>query len=439
MAAPIRMAFAALQASGIPAVVLRGYLPIDDLARSTDIDLYVPSGHEGRVAQALISAGWYRRRDQTGRHPHVFFDNFDIPGRLSTTIDVVTDLAFGPRLLTLRNAAGILEDRETQDGVPVPHRWLALFVFGLHVVFDKGSRSPANLARGAALWARCSAQMGEAEHLERVFGAPARRWTEAAGPWLAGGAGDQDALTAAAATLPGLAPRIARAFFDRWRVQWALRRARPFRVAVVGMDGSGKSTMIGEATALPSGLPVGGAYLGYNQFTTRTFKWILATLERWKERHPGRSLRVRLLDQLRSLWWPVELYARMRRAEWWRSIVFYDRYPFPAYERDDRPTTLPGRVMNLYERLWTKLLPAPDFLLLCDGDPHVLWNRKREYSFEEYERAHARLKRLYADFPGPKALLRTDRSLAETCADLPTLLRSATNLRDRVREGAATQ
>lgn len=432
VATPIRAAFEALQRNNIPAVVLRGYLPIDDLARSTDIDLFVRAEHRLRAAQALGAAGWYRRRDQTGRYPHLFLDNFDVPGRLSTTIDLVTGLVFGPRLLTLRNAEGILEGLEAQDGVPVPQPWLALFAFGLHIVIDKGTRSPANVARGAALWVRCSGRMAEADHLERVFGAPARHWTEAAGPWLAGGEADQGALTTAAAALPGIAPRPVRAFFDRWRVRWALRRARPFRVAVVGMDGSGKSTMIGKATALPSGLPVGGAYLGYNQFTTRTFKWILATLERWGASDTDRSLRVRLLDQVRSLWWPVELGARMRRAEWWRSIVLYDRYPFPRYERDDQPTTLPGRVMNLYERLWTKLLPAPDFLLWCDGDPQVLWNRKREYPFDEYQRAHARLTRLYEDFRAPKALLRTDGPLADSLAELPETLRRAPGLRERL-------
>lgn len=432
MPPPIRAAFRALETAGVPAVILRGYLPLSDLARSPDIDVFVPRPHRARAARALAAAGWRPRRHQTGRYPHRFFDSFDVPGRVATTLDLVDDLVFGPRVLGLRHPERLLEGRESADGLPVPDPWLALLAFGLHVVLDKETRSPANAARGAALWSRCIERPAGADRLARAFGERARAWAAGAGPWLAGGAGDAAALRAGAAALPVLVPHPIRGFVDRRRVAWRVRRARPFRIAVLGMDGSGKSTVIERAAQLPSSLPIGTAYLGYNQFTTRGFRWLLARRDHWTARAGDRSVPARVYDVLRALWWPVELRARMRKAEWWRAVVLYDRYPFPAYERENAAPTLLGRVMRAYERLWTAFLPAPDALLLLDGDARVIWSRKREYAFEVYERARERLGRLYDDFRGEKRLLRTDGPLAATLDAVPEILRGSPGLKARV-------
>lgn len=215
---------------------------------------------------------------------------------------------------------------------------------------------------------------------------------------------------------------------------------RPVRVAVLGMDGAGKTTLIGHAVSQPSPLRIGSAYLGHNQFTTQTFRWLLARIEARKANHRADSLSVKLLDKGRALLWPLELYARIRRAERGRAVVFCDRYPFPSYDRDDRPTTLPGHIMAAYERLWNALLRRPDLLLFLDGAPEVIWARKREYPFETFQRGRARCLQLVEGFPGERHVIATDGPLAVSTFAVTEMLRTSAAVRRRLyRRGPAKE
>jgi thymidylate kinase len=435
---PLRDLFDALGAARIPYVVLRGYLPLAELTDSLDIDVYIPRRALPAAAAVLSSRGWLERRHQTGRYPHRFFDNFAAPGRVCTMLDVVTDLCYGDRLYTLAGAEQVLGTTSMVDDVRVPHPWIAQFLFSLHVLLDKDALSEANARRGRELWALCLANADGALLLERGFGATARALTEAFGAWVAAAGGTEGfaLLRRQATALSCLRAQPVRGWLDRWRVRVRNRTRRPFRIAVLGMDGAGKSTMIRHALGLPCPLPIGAGYLGYNEFTTPPFRWMIARLAALAEAGRGDSVQVRVLDKVRALWWPVELYARMRRAERGKAIVLYDRYPFPRYEREEGPTTFPGRVMERFERFWTAVLPQPDALLFCDGEPEVLWRRKQEYPFAVYGRAHARYVRLYQEFRRERHLLRTDQPLPKTLATIPEILRGSLALRRRLyRDG----
>src|SRR5205807_8932100 len=105
---------------------------------------------------------------------------------------------------------------------------------------------------------------------------PARALAVAFGTWAT--AGDTirlGELRRQVLNLKCLRPRRLRAALD-WCRTWVIWRSmRPFRVAVLGMDGSGKSNLIRHALSLPSPLPLGTAYLGYNEFRTPVFKWLI--------------------------------------------------------------------------------------------------------------------------------------------------------------------
>jgi len=335
----------------------------------------------------------------------------------------VDALCYGPARHELRQPELVLTASERVAGVWVPHPWLALFTFALHLLLDKEHLSDANAARGRALWRLCRERAAQASIVADAYGDAAAQLTAAFGDWVHEPAvGEFAALQRRARARSCLRPRRLLALLGRVVRRWRRGWGRPPRFAVVGMDGSGKSTLIEQVRGLDSPLPIGTAYLGHNQYRTRLFREVLEQLERAKRAAPN-GLAVRLWDKARALTWPLELYARMRAAEWGRALVFYDRYPFPDFERDDVPTTLAGHVMHAYERLWTWALPRPDVLWLCDGDPQLLWSRKREYPFEVFELCRQRYHELVRVFPGEHDILRTDGSLQELVAVLPALIR----------------
>ncbi len=432
----IRRLFDRLDAEGIRYVVLRGYLPLEELAESQDIDVYIARRNRRRATGVLARAGWLPRRYQTGRYPHRFYDNFDIPGRICTMLDVVYGLHYGDRLHGLKHPERVLATAQRLDGICVPHPWVALLTFALHVTLDKAMLSEHNALRGRKLWELCSADAGGPALLERDFGSRARAFAEAFG--RSAGSGEQadiDVLARQALALDCLRARPALARVHDFWVRLRRRTMRPLRVVILGLDGSGKTTLVEYARSQPNPLPATSAYLGHNFYLTSSFRWVLERLVKLEAAGKGDGLQVKLLDKLRALLWPLELYARMRKAERGRALVFYDRYPFPAYERDDRPTTIPGHVMHAYERLWTHLLPRPDLLLFLDGDPRTLWSRKREYPFEEYERARARFLRLLEVFPGERCTVATDCALEASKAAVTDALRASTALRRRLYRG----
>lgn len=421
----IRSVFEALDAAAIPYVVLRGYLPAGELRSSTDIDVFIPSAHRRRAEGVINSVGWRPRRSQTGRFPHRFFDRFDVPGRLSTTLDVVYDLVYGTHFHGLSHPNSVTEDPDRVDGVAVPRPWISALIFALHVLLDKRTLSHANRARALALAALCSAGPGGRRLVQDTWGPDAGALTQAFLDAVKMGHDDLEALGAQAAALPCLATRPLTRVLDASRVRLARARARPLRIAVVGMDGSGKSTLITRLSAVPSGLGFGSAYLGENNFLLKPFIAVTALLQRRKARHGPRSMLVRVLSKVRALLLPIELYARMRRAEAWSAIVLYDRYPFPAYDRDHRVATPGAFAMSAYERCWASLLPQPDILWWCDGNPETLWARKREYPFADFQRGHERLQTLYDAFSGAKQVIRTDGALDDTIATAVRLLQHA--------------
>lgn len=426
----VRSVFDALDSSAIPYVVLRGYVPAGELSTSPDIDVFIPASYRRRAEAVIIAAGWHPRRWQTGRFPHRFFDRYDVPGRMSTTLDVVYDIVYGTSFHRLVHATSVTRNPERADGIAVPRPWIAAFIFALHVVLDKRTLSDANHTRAVALAALCVAPAGQ-RLLEEEWGPAAVEFTSAFLETVRSGNRELMPLTTMAAALPCLAPQPLNRIVDGCRVRLVRALAHPLRVAVVGLDGSGKSTLITRLSAVPSGLAFGSAYLGENNFLLRPFIAVTALLQRRKARYGPRSGVVRVLSKIRGLLLPLELYARMRRAEAWSAIVLYDRYPFPAYERM-HPTTTPGALaMRIYERCWGWLLPQPDVLWWCDGDPETVWARKREYPFPEFVRGRERLKTLFDGFRGEKHVVRTDRPVEETIATAVALLQQALEARHR--------
>jgi thymidylate kinase len=434
IAGRLRATFEALNAAGVPYVVLRGFDPLDEMTTSLDIDMFIPAAALAAARPVLEGAGWRCRRTQVGRLPHLFFDCWDAPGGLVRSIDVVTALSFGADACVLRGDAAVVETSVLHEGVRVPSPWMTAFCFALHVLLDKGGLSDANAQRLVRMRARCMADPDGVISLRTSFGDEALALTRDTLDLLdltdARQAMAFAALRARAEMLPVLTARPLLARWHAMQVRWR-QFVRPVaRIAILGIDGSGKSTLVSTATQHGATVRIHNGYLGNNSFRTPPAKWIIAALHTRRSRGETSGLPLRILASLDALWRPFELAARMAIAEHRAEIVLYDR--FPLGQDDGKPTTRWGRVMLAYTRTARAILPQPDLVVLLDGDDHTIWSRKQEMPFDVHVKTQAGYRALLASLPWPTALVRTDGSLSETLDGLRNAMTSCSGIQAKL-------
>jgi thymidylate kinase len=177
-----------------------------------------------------------------------------------------------------------------------------------------------------------------------------------------------------------------------WR-RW-LRPAGLF-VAVLGPDGSGKSTLIRELPAV-----LGGAFRRSDAFHLRPRLLLAGKGEKATEDPHGRFPRSGPASFLKLLYLLLDCslgyLLRVRPRLACSSLVLFDRYfpdllADPLRYRHGGPTAL--------TRLVSRLVPRPDLTLVLDVPIERLRERKREVSLAEARRQRAAYRTLAAELP----------------------------------------
>lgn len=360
-----------LGAEGLAVAVLRP--PARDGRGVLEADLLVDPAQRPRV-EAVLGAEGFRRRPAWGRHPHRFFLRpVAVDGAVDwLKLDVVTDLCFGPRHeWPTRLGAACLQAR----GRGFPPRLDPadeLVAHLLHALLDRGTLRPGDRTALAAL----AAEVGGPGHLARALTPPGAGPASFPGLVAATRAGRWDDVVAAT---PVLRRRVAGrhpVIGARRRVTHGLLRrsgrllrplAGPGRVvAVVGPDGTGKSTLVaGLLTTV--GVPARGLYGGTYRRGTASAVPGLATA-----RALGRLLVTR-----------VALAGHRRTGR----LVILDRHPEQARPRPGDPV---GRRTRLRRTVLAATLPVPDLLLVLDAPATVLHARRPEHTLDRLDADRAR-------------------------------------------------
>jgi thymidylate kinase len=183
-------------------------------------------------------------------------------------------------------------------------------------------------------------------------------------------------------------------------------------VAVVGSDGSGKSTVIGDLKAsLSPRMRLRILYMGsknlpwsvrrFRSLRNRTHKW-----RKWARNHPwvGSKAQSALaaLDHIAyalfylSIGWRRRANERRgRRAASRGELVLYDRYPLPEFHSIMDGPYIPSRfpaggkgiefLTNVEKRLYEHI-PPPDVVFVIDIDPEEALRRKPDHEEEMVQR-----------------------------------------------------
>jgi thymidylate kinase len=414
--------FSHLNQVGIRYVVLRGYLPITQLASEPDIDIFVEPSKGLTLREALATLKWRRVVVACPDSSQHFYEFWDAAARRITKLHIVTEVAFSDHGIWRFSGEGQIWAGATRDSdVSIPLPETAALLLALRLIWDKKHIS----SRHKMFFKEVLGAMRE-----KKCPGPGMELIRLAEPHILSGniQGLRDLREHSVAS--GLLRRGPRSAGQRIKRVFCTLAARvgnrvaarlPLRVAIVGPDGAGKSTLVACLRESIAGLSMGSAYLGHNDHvlgTTRVLHRAITHLYSGQAAFSQpRKVLAALVVLVYRVVWPIEIRKRLRVASRGNRLVLADRYPV----LDDMPAAKypMGRLMEAVVQAYTEAcVPMPHIVFVCSGDGQTLWSRKKEHSYELFCAQARHYKRLLDDSRFEAHNLRTDLHLDETSSKL---------------------
>ncbi len=360
--------FDALNGRKVRYAVLRGYLPLSELYAGADIDLYIDREDMGTARKIFAEHGFRTPRLNACAYPHVQFFRLTADGMIK--FDIVYDLCFGQDLCVYRDLRAAADTIVPLDRIRVFGGNAALEILLLHICFDKGGIDEHNFVRLNNL---------VREYRLASSGNPAVRAV-------------LDEVNAGTLTIDGFNRRI-REISDgirplvrenrgaalhnlktrlTLRLRYFLHKYKNKGVAILGVDGSGKSTAIARLhDALKDRSVV--QYMGFREMETKYGK-------EWYENPSGAFRRLKLFA---GIYFEMRIrYGKNTRKP--HGLVIYDRYPWEAYEN------AAGKAKAVYYVLFRVLFPSPAAVYYIHCDAETSFARKDDITDRESFRVKKR-------------------------------------------------
>jgi thymidylate kinase len=172
-------------------------------------------------------------------------------------------------------------------------------------------------------------------------------------------------------------------------------------ISFVGLDGSGKSTLV-DYLSLKNNLPTKVVYMGHKDYE-------ISLLKLFNKYKKSQYKYINKLSKFIYIaFWPIELRYRLTVASKGMKMIIMDRHPYfePVVE---------NRFYKFYENI---LVPRPHTFIVLTGDAKILWNRKKETTFENYKLNLLKLTDKQVPLLCEKITIQTDGDINQTKQDL---------------------
>jgi len=156
---------------------------------------------------------------------------------------------------------------------------------------------------------------------------------------------------------------------------------KKFKIAFVGLDGSGKSTIVNELSHNFQHNPF-IQYMGWKDFVNpfvAFYRNIFYREVKSKEKQIQISSNIRKISLLKITVYYIELWTRWLKIFFLKDkmIIFYDRYFFDWLILVEN---------NLVKKFFSFITPKVDLIVYLTAPAKVLWKRKQEVSYGKLQK-----------------------------------------------------
>lgn len=356
----IQEVFTKLNTQSINYAVLRGYIPLEELKISVDVDIYVHSSDIKRTQKILESFGFKTPRINACHYPHIQY--FLLTPEKLLKIDIVTELCFGDSFLSYVSQDNLLQYIEKRDYIQVFRADKALELFVLHLVYDKGELSPQNTVRLAGFLEDCKenklalvslpCEIQEFCHL--FLKEPGVSVLNQQISCMRDSLKHKEGILTEKTNKKRLQRRMQRNVKWRYRFNRIPRKS----IALIGVDGSGKSTTVHALQEL-LGNKCCVQYMGFREMETFWGKEYYAS---------GKRFRFKFMPFLGIYLEMWHRYLKHRFDNY--KLIFYDRFPWEAYDNGF------GKYKVAYFILFKLLFPRPKKVYYLHCSVNTSFKRK---------------------------------------------------------------
>lgn len=349
--------FRSMDKEGIDYFIMRDFLPIENLRKSMDIDVYVNPKDRLRVKKKLLKEGWFLQKLNTSRYPHEQYICFK--NNHYYKLDIVYGLYYSDRLYHFCFENLLVNKYRKLNGVRVACPYIAMILFVLHIIYDKECLTDKNLQILLKMMTNIQDSNTEFkelyhDHFENVVKL-----------FL------QNECDFKVLNNKFLKNKIVEYSIKRYWIHRIITKGNNVlrsiykkisnnTICFVGIDGSGKSTTVENLQKiLPNFIHL--QYMGFKDYQTNSCKKITAI--------KNKNAIQKILEILYIYFDMVYRYVSVRFKT---GIVVYDRYVWEAYYNNVKIRKV------IYFILYKILFPKPKLIIYLHCPSKISLQRKND-------------------------------------------------------------
>lgn len=377
--------FSALNEAKIPYFLMRDYQSAETVQQSEDVDVVLDENTRDEANRVIICNGWQTPKNNINFYGHQQYFKWD--GKRVVKLDVIYGLYFANGLYSINDQASIFSNVREYGIARIPKSLDGLLIHICHLIYDKKEVSDKNrrfleylvdnITEENGFLVTCAKCLLYESNVDTIIN-------------LGSDLCSKDIVKKHSNFLVK-----ARWFYKRCQAH--IFQKKTVTIAIIGVDGTGKSTSI-DAIKNYYGNAVASQYMGFRLFQTKLAKsWY------------GQNKRIPILSFfIDCIMLPYEMWYRYKHAlSEGKEIVLFDRYPWEIYDNSRGI----ARVINylLFKVLFTK--PDGIIYLYCRAETSL--SRKTDIEDEKaFKLMKENFDKQYKEYPGA-LVLNTDNEGVE--------------------------